>query len=313
MKNLDWFEDICKRKVENIVPLLEKKEVYIWGASDSGCILYRKLQSFGIRVKAFIDSYREGEFCDKKIYRFSEIEICEETFIFIAVTRFIEEIERTIMDRGVNEENYLYVVDNEGYYKEDFEYCGCCVGAFSYGYENMLKGNRLVTKIGRYCSINETARVADNHPLNLVSTHPFLYFREFYSKEVMKKRNQYIEKYGTYDKNSPLFKCKLCNNPSIEIGNDVWIGADTVILPGVKIGDGAVIAAGAVVTKSVPDYAIVGGVPAKVLKYRFTKEEILALKEIKWWDWEREQIEKNIELFYQPQDFIKNYAERKRK
>lgn len=78
------------------------------------------------------------------------------------------------------------------------------------------------------------------------------------------------------------------------IGNDVWIGAGANILNGIEIGDGAVIAAGAVVNKSVPPYCIVGGVPAKTLKYRFDAEIIDMLETIKWWDWSEERIRDNI-------------------
>ena len=88
------------------------------------------------------------------------------------------------------------------------------------------------------------------------------------------------------------------------IGNDVWIGANVSILPGVYIGDGAVIAAGAVVTKDVEPYAIVGGVPAKVIRYRFSPKEIYILLKIKWWDWSVEEVERNIELLYDPVKFI---------
>ena len=88
------------------------------------------------------------------------------------------------------------------------------------------------------------------------------------------------------------------------IGNDVWIGANVIILPGVNIGHGAVIAAGAVVTKDVEPYAIVGGVPAKLIKYRFNAEERQKLLSIAWWNWSLDKIEKNIELFYQPQVFL---------
>ena len=84
----------------------------------------------------------------------------------------------------------------------------------------------------------------------------------------------------------------------------MWIGANVIILPGVKIGNGAIIAAGAVVTKDVEPYAIVGGVPAKLIKYRFKKEEINQLEEIKWWNWSIEEIERNIELFYRPEKFL---------
>lgn len=82
----------------------------------------------------------------------------------------------------------------------------------------------------------------------------------------------------------------------INIGNDVWTGMDVTFLPGVTIGDGAVIAAGSVVTKDVPPYAIVGGNPAKALKYRFTKKQIKKLLKIKWWDWPLWKVYDNIDL-----------------
>lgn len=80
----------------------------------------------------------------------------------------------------------------------------------------------------------------------------------------------------------------------LTIGNDVWIGQYAVILPSCDyIGDGAVIGAGSIVTKNVPDYAIVAGNPAKVIKYRFSDEQIEQLKEIKWWDWDVDFLKQN--------------------
>jgi hypothetical protein len=83
---------------------------------------------------------------------------------------------------------------------------------------------------------------------------------------------------------------RITKNGKITIGNDVWIGARAMILPSVKIGNGAIIAAGAVVTKDVPDCAVVGGVPAKIIKYRFSAEEIAILNEVCWWDWPDEKL-----------------------
>ncbi len=74
------------------------------------------------------------------------------------------------------------------------------------------------------------------------------------------------------------------------IGSDVWIGTDAFLMPGIKIGDGAIVGARAVVTKDVPPYAIAGGNPAKILKYRFPQDMISELLKIKWWDWEDERI-----------------------
>ena len=84
------------------------------------------------------------------------------------------------------------------------------------------------------------------------------------------------------------------NKGDIVVGNDVWIGYEAVILAGVTIGDGAIIGARAVVTKDVPPYTIVGGVPAKPIRKRFNEETIDILLKLKWWDWSKEKIAKNI-------------------
>lgn len=84
----------------------------------------------------------------------------------------------------------------------------------------------------------------------------------------------------------------------IIVGNDVWIGRRCLIMDGVTIGDGAIVASGAVVTKDVPPYAIVGGVPAKVIKYKFPQQVIDRLEEIKWWDLPDDEITKRIDLFH---------------
>lgn len=82
------------------------------------------------------------------------------------------------------------------------------------------------------------------------------------------------------------------------IGNDVWIGAKSIVMDGISIGDGAIIAAGSVVTKDVPPYAVVGGAPAKIIKYRFSQEVIDRLEEIQWWNLPDEEITKRIDLFH---------------
>lgn len=95
----------------------------------------------------------------------------------------------------------------------------------------------------------------------------------------------------------------------VNIGNDVWIGARATILSGVTISDGAVVAAGAVVTNDVPPYAIVAGVPARVIKYRFSEETISRLLAIKWWDWEIGQIKANVDDFYMGvDDFVEKFS-----
>ena len=105
-------------------------------------------------------------------------------------------------------------------------------------------------------------------------------------------------------------------NPAVRgdivIGSDVWVTFGSYILSGVTIGDGAVVATGAVVAKDVPPYAIVGGNPAKVIKYRFTEEQIAALLEIKWWDWPEEEVREAVPyLAHEDVDRFIEYARAK--
>lgn len=143
-------------------------------------------------------------------------------------------------------------------------------------------------KIGRYCSIaNYVKTTSGTHPTSVfVSTHPC-----FFST---KKQAGFT--YVTND----LFQEKICADDKgngIVIGNDVWIGQGVTILEGVTIGDGAIIAAGAVVVKDVEPYSIVGGVPAKLIKWRFSQEQIEKLMKLKWWEKEEDWVVKHSSTF----------------
>lgn len=133
--------------------------------------------------------------------------------------------------------------------------------------------------IGKFCSIACGAKfifTSANHTLKSLSTYPFPIF--FDDWELDKKNVA-----SAWD-----------NRGDIVIGNDVWIGYEAVILSGVHIGDGAVIAARAVVTKDVPPYAIVGGIPAREIKKRFDDETIEKLRNIQWWNWSYETIREHL-------------------
>jgi acetyltransferase-like isoleucine patch superfamily enzyme len=138
------------------------------------------------------------------------------------------------------------------------------IGRMTYISSNCIVSN---LKIGRYCSIAPGVKIGlGRHPLNeFYSTHPSFYRSNSLCGPGYTERNLYIDLVPTV------------------IGNDVWIGANAVILDGINIADGAVIAAGAVVTKNVEPYAVVGGVPAKLLKYRFDVKTIETLLESRWW------------------------------
>lgn len=143
------------------------------------------------------------------------------------------------------------------------------------GYGTYIGENsRINAVIGRYCSIAaDVITVGGTHPTsNFVSTHPAFFSTRKQAGFTYVDEDIFCEDIFA-DEKGHLAK----------IGNDVWIGSNVLLLPGVHIGDGAIIAAGAVVTKDVEPYSIVGGVPAKLIRKRFTDEQINKLLEIKWW------------------------------
>ena len=135
--------------------------------------------------------------------------------------------------------------------------------------------NRENLKIGRFCTFGENVKflINRNHNYKNISIHRFNF---------------------TY--NNTLLSADITYKGDIVFDNDIWVGANTTFLSNVHIGNGAVIGAGAVVTKDVPPYAIVGGNPAVVIKYRFDEETINKLLEIKWWDWPIYKVYDNIDL-----------------
>ena len=135
--------------------------------------------------------------------------------------------------------------------------------------------------IGKFCSIAWNVSVCGGgarHDFSLPTTHPFTQLSSF----------------GFVNENT-----KLALKRTV-VGNDVWLGMHSVILPGITVGNGAVIGANSLVNKDVPDYAIVAGNPAKILRYRFSEEMILQLKEAEWWNLPEEVLTQNIDLFRKP-------------
>lgn len=150
----------------------------------------------------------------------------------------------------------------------------CKMGDFSYVSPGCTAANRN-SRIGKYCSIGANVALGvSQHPTNWLSTSPV-----FYMKRLFGFPHDGIENYVENNLVAPVTIC-----------NDVWIGCRAIIMDGITIGDGAIVAAGAVVTKDVPPYAIVGGVPARVIRYRFDEQTIKDLTIQKWWDREPEYL-----------------------
>lgn len=151
------------------------------------------------------------------------------------------------------------------------------LGCHSYTGQNTVI---MHAEIGKFCSVSWGVTIGPaNHSYERISTHSFLYN----SVDGLRPENEE----AAYDR----FTTKCI------IGNDVWIGTGATILRNVNIGSGAIVGAGAVVTKDVPPYAIAVGVPAKIVKYRFSDEIIEKLLRLEWWNWDDEMIRENYEYF----------------
>lgn len=142
---------------------------------------------------------------------------------------------------------------------------------YNYGSDRLI--------IGKFCAIATNVKFimnGANHKLDGISTYPFPIFGNGWESGMSKLMD-------------------LPSRGDTVIGNDVWIGYESLIMPGVKIGDGAIVAARAVVVNDIPPYTVAGGNPARPIKQRFSDAEIAQLLEIKWWDWDIEKITSNID------------------
>lgn len=167
-------------------------------------------------------------------------------------------IARCVLGGGVAVNRRSYVNDSQ-------------IGDFSYVGINATIG---FSKVGKFCSIAHNVYIGGfDHEYTKVTTMPMFRFKQMVAGE----------------RPIPAYK-EFCH-----VGNDVWIAAGAQILHKASVGDGAIIGAGAVVTKDVPPYAIVAGVPARIIKYRFIPEVIDRLLKIRWWDWPKHLIDENVE------------------
>jgi virginiamycin A acetyltransferase len=177
-------------------------------------------------------------------------------------------IKNTVSNPQIIIGDYTYYDDPDG--SENFE------RNVMYLYPFM--GDKLV--IGKFCAIAKDVKFimnGANHKMNCLSTYPFSIFG------------------NGWERVTPHLEDLPFKGDTV-VGNDVWIGYDSLIMPGVQIGDGAIIASRSVVVDDVPAYAIVGGNPAKTIRKRFSEDTVKTLLEIKWWDWDVGKISRNLEI-----------------
>ena len=184
--------------------------------------------------------------------------------------------------------SFLVKIDNKSSISRNAKvYGGVQVSNSTMGdYSYVGRGTRVIhADIGKFCSIAGDVRIGmGTHTIDKISSSPI--FTEAHNST----KHQWTE-------SSFAVPYKR-----VTIGNDVWIGTEAMIMGGVAIGDGAVVGAGAVVTKDVPPYAIVGGVPAKIIRYRFSEDVIKKLERLQWWTLDEKILKNNILLFQEPVD-----------
>lgn len=165
-----------------------------------------------------------------------------------------------------------------------------------YSYEPLCN-HWLIESVGAFCSFAEGTDVVENHAVGYISTHPFLYLGGT-ADNIREKRwdewegcQHYFAGITPRGENYKLRK--------IHIGNDVWLGRNVLITNSANIGNGVIAGAGAVITKDVPDFAVVAGSPARIIRYRYTQEQIMALNKIAWWNWPDEKIREYYDDFFE--------------
>ncbi|MEK5040739.1 CatB-related O-acetyltransferase [Sporosarcina sp. FSL K6-3457] len=269
---------------------LEAQTIAIWGTGTGGFKAVNAISIIKERIVCFVDSYSEKEYyLNFKVL--SPLDFFKrEVDLLVIASSYVNEIKNLLLVNKYDMDKVLFLFD-----QIEEETSNVDMGRYSYGLVRKVSSDfSAIESIGNFTSINGTAAIgAFNHPIDLVSTHSFLYREEFDGILNNQEVRTAVQK--------SFYKKK------IKIGHDVWIGANAIILPGVEIGNGAVIGAGAVVTKDVPPFSIVGGVPAKVIKFRFDTKIIEALEEIKWWYWDDNEIKDNVELFLDPYKFIEEH------
>ena len=178
--------------------------------------------------------------------------------------------------------------------EETLAYIMATIGNMSYMMGTVLNVyllNNSHVLIGNYCQIarDTVFEIGQNHVFSGVSPYPF--------DQVLGEENIFAHRASV-------------NKQQLVIGHDVWIGSGVRIIKAVKIGNGAIIGSGSVVTKDVPPYAIVGGNPAKIIRYRFAPEIIEALDKIKWWYWPLEKVKANRQYMENVEEFIARFVDK---
>ena len=176
------------------------------------------------------------------------------------------------------------------------------IGKYSYG--PLCRNHQFIESIGAFSSFAAGTEVVFNHPIEYITTHRIIYAG--IEPDIILGYD-YFKKYKFLEGVRP---CKDQIKPfkRVKIGNDVWLGRNVIITNYANIGNGVIAGVSSIITKDVPDYAVVVGAPARIIRFRYSPEQIASLNKIAWWDWTDDEIRKRYDDFYLPVDkFIGKY------
>jgi len=261
--------------------------------------------AFNIQESYLLDSHLMEYNPNIKTLEFLETLDCKDYCLIFATTNPDNLYLKSIVQRYFPDENIALLPATLNL-EIDAEFCSLkpTVGKYSYG-PLCDQADGLIKSIGAFCSFALGTAVVVNHEMRYLTTHDFIYVgadsKNFCPFSKFEGRRWYFP--GV----QPIYE-KVKKRGSCTIGNDVWLGRNVIITNYANIGNGVIAAAGAVITKDVPDYAIVAGVPARIIRFRYTPEQISALNKICWWDWPDEKIRECYNDLYLPVDeFIQKH------
>ena len=294
----------CIEKTFNINGIDYSNRIIVFPCGDVGIQVFNILSSIYEIEPAYLIDNTKCKY-SPKICEFSHLEQIdtEEYVLFLASTNpyIYDELKESV--EKIFSENKI--VELECMLKDSkYPDWRTEIGRYSYG--PICCDHPWIKSIGAFCSFAVGVDFVTNHEFRYITTHPIIYsgknFEEYeYSFEIECDQEYYLD--GIEPKKEYVKKQRRAM-----IGNDVWLGRNVIVTNSANIGNGVIAAAGAVITKDVPDYAIVAGVPARIIRYRYTQEQIDALNKIAWWDWSDDEIRERFDDFYLPiEDFIKKY------
>lgn len=285
------YYSLVRKTIEEQI-LSGRRDFILYPFGEQGLLVKEILNKvFGIQERCIVDNYLykfNSSIKDISYLAKSEYKSC--VVLITSDNEELYDVLRNTVKKYVSSERIVDIYKRA----EQEDFCPK-VGKYSYG---PLCSNRLVESIGAFCSFGPLTDVLLNHGISYISTHPFLYRR--INKNDTGRQEWHVD--GVEPKG------EMHKNKKVVIGNDVWLGRNVVITNGSRIGNGVIAGAGAVITKDIPDYAVVGGVPARIIRFRYTEKQIKELNDIAWWNWTDDKIRKNYNDFYDEIEiFIKKH------